>query len=86
LAVNAAFMGIRPVTVAFVATAMVYIAEVSLFNGNVNADVIREMGLSFIAPAPLAIFVVAAILGGRFKVSPILLMLAGGAVGAVFAG
>jgi chromate transporter len=83
LAINAAFMGIRPVTVAFVAAAMIYIAEVSLFTGDLSVSTIVEKGVAFIAPIPLAIFAVAAVLGGRFKISPILLVLAGGAVGVI---
>jgi chromate transporter len=83
LVVNAAFTGIRPVTVAFVAAAVIYIGELSIFNGNMDVSSVQEMGWQFLAPIPVGIFVVSAVLGGRFKLNPIIPVVAGGVIGAL---
>jgi chromate transporter len=74
--------GLRPVSVGLVATAVIYIGEASLFSRGFSVGNILEAGPAFFQPIPLAIFAVAILLHGRFKASPIAIILGAGLLGA----
>lgn len=81
---QAAFAGIRPVTVGLVATAVVLVAQTVLTKGNiVSADWVSQ-GLNYVNPIQCGIFLVALVLAGKAKWNPIIIILLAGAAGAMF--
>jgi chromate transporter len=81
--VESVLTGIRPVTVGLIATAIIYVGESSIFTADFTIANIAAQGLQFIAPIPLAIFAVSLLLGGKFKVNPIFIVLGSGMIGAL---
>lgn len=65
------FVGIRPATVGLIGTAVIFVAETSLFTG------------AEIQWIPCAICLVTIVLAGKWRMNPLLLALAMGAVGAL---
>ena len=73
---QAVFDGIRPATAGLLAAAFVFVAETSLFVGNTYRP----------ALIPLLIFAATVVASGKFKVSPILLIILSGVLGAFICG
>lgn len=70
-AVEGAFVGVRPVTAGLVAAAVIFIGQNALAGGSA---------------APFLIMAGTVILTGRFKMSPIIIILISGALGALLCG
>lgn len=68
---DGAFTGIRPVTAGLIASAVIFMGQ-SAFAG--------------MDPVPMIIAAATVILDGKFKVSPILLVIAAGVIGAILCG
>lgn len=81
---QAAISGIRPVTVGMVASAAIYTAETVLTKGPFFTMAWRELGVDYINLIPCLIFAVALLLAGKFKISPIKVMLVAAICGAFF--
>lgn len=84
---NAVLRGIRPAAVGLIASAVIFLAETSIFNGPVFSMEIIEMIraqeiLEYINLLPGLIFLGILILEGKFKVGPIKLTILAGIVGA----
>lgn len=76
------FIGIRPVTVGLIAAAIIFLAETSMVNGNIfSAGFYRNFADMFNL-FPCIIAATAAVVIGKFKISPIVVILCMGAVGA----
>ena len=82
--IQGAFAGIRPATVGLIAAAAVILAQTSLVNGSVMdfAGSFKD----YINIIPCAIFVCTLILIGKFKISPIVIILGMGGIGAFVCG
>lgn len=87
---EAIFAGIRPATVGMITAAAVFMAETSLVNGKLFSlgffHRLREIGLDYINILPCVIFVITIILAGKFKINPIVIMIAMGVAGAFLCG
>lgn len=78
----AVLYGIRPATVGMIASAVIFLAEVSIFNGPlISVELFYDI-TNYVNLLPLLFFIVTIILAGRFKVGPIRLTLLAGLVGA----
>ena len=74
--------GIRPATVGLIASAVIFLAEVSIFNGPlIPVELINNIS-DYVNLVPLLFFIVTIILAGRFKVGFIKLTLFAGLAGA----
>ena len=82
-ALNAILYGIRPATVGMIASAVIFLAENSIFNGSVLTVPFVENIKEYINLLPCIIFIGTNILAGKFKVGPIKLTLLAGVVGAL---
>lgn len=80
---NAVISGIRPATVGLIASAVIFLAETSLFNGPLFSMQLIENAKEYINLLPCAIFIGTIILAGKFNVGPIKLTLLAGAIGAL---
>jgi len=75
--------GIRPATVALIASAVIFLAENSLVNGVLLSAMIFENIKEYVNLIPCIIFVCTIILAGKFKISPIRLTILAGIIGAI---
>ncbi len=80
-AMNAVLSGIRPATVGLIGSAVIFLAETSIFNGSLNQ--LAENAKEYINLLPCIVFLGTIILAGKFNVGPIKLTLLAGAVGAL---
>jgi chromate transporter len=85
-ALDAVLRGIRPATVGLIASAVIFLAETSIFNGAVFSVELLENFKEHVNWLPAAVFVVTIILAGKFKIGPIKLTLLAGLVGALIMG
>jgi chromate transporter len=83
-ALQSAFAGIRPVTVGLIASAAVFMADSTLVAGALISERWLSEGAAYLNPVPCVIFVCALLLGGRFKVNTVAVMLLAAAAGALF--
>ncbi|MEL7656280.1 MAG: chromate transporter, partial [Bacillota bacterium] len=75
--------GIRPATVGMIASAVIFLAENSIFNGALLSAEIITNTKDYINLLPCIIFVGTIILAGKFNVGPIKLTLLAGIIGAL---
>lgn len=80
---NAVLCGIRPATVGLIASAVIFLAENSIFNGPILSIRLIENAMDYINVLPCIIFIGTIILAGKFKVGPIKLTLLAGIIGAL---
>lgn len=80
---NAVLYGIRPATVGLIASAVIFLAETSLFDGPVFSIRLIEEAAEYINVLPCLIFAGTLLLAGRFNVGPIKLTVLAGVVGAL---
>ena len=85
-ALDAILRGIRPATVGLIASAVIFLAETSIFNGAVFSAELLENFQEHVNWLPAVVFVVTIILAGKFKIGPIKLTLLAGLVGALIMG
>lgn len=79
---NSIFSGIRPATVGLIASAVIFIAETSIFKGPLTSmDFIKNIS-NYINILPCAVFIGTIILAGKFKMGPIKITILAGIVGA----
>lgn len=81
-ALESILFGIRPATVALIASAVIFLAENSLLNGPLLSKEIFVNMKEYVNLLPSIVFVCTIILAGRFKISPIKLTILAGIVGA----
>lgn len=75
--------GIRPATVGMIASAVIFLAENSIFNGVLLSGEIIKNTMEYINLLPCIIFIGTIILSGKFNIGPIKLTLLAGIIGAV---
>ncbi|HVI40026.1 MAG TPA: chromate transporter [Anaerovoracaceae bacterium] len=80
---NAVLCGIRPATVGLIASAVIFLAENSIFNGPVLSAQLIENVKEYINLLPCVIFIGTIILAGKFNVGPIKLTILAGIAGAL---
>lgn len=80
--VYALFYGIRPATVGLIASAVIFLAEVSIFKGKLISRELIYNIIDYVNLMPLLFFIAAGILAARFKVGPIKLTILAGLIGA----
>lgn len=82
-AMNAVLEGIRPATVGLIASAVIFLAENSLFNGTLLSGQILANIKEYINLLPCVIFLGTIVLAVKFKIGPIKLTILAGLVGAL---
>lgn len=82
-AVQAVLKGIRPATIALLASAVVFLSEGSLFQEGVFSLDFLKAPLEYLNVMPILFFGAVAVLHGKFKISPIKLTLLAGLAGAL---
>jgi chromate transporter len=80
---NAVLCGIRPATVGLIASAVIFLAENSIFNGSLMSGQIFEDTMEYINLLPSVIFLGTIVLAGKFNVGPIKLTILAGVIGAL---
>ena len=85
-AVQGIMTGIRPVTVALIGAAAIYVSETVLTKGPLISQKLFEAGLDYYNLIPVAICIVTIVLVSIFKVKPIRVMILMGIVGAIVCG
>ena len=80
---NAVLDGIRPATVGLIASAVVFLAENSIFNGALLSGQLIANAKEYINLLPCAIFIGTIVLAGKFNIGPIKLTLLAGLIGAM---
>ena len=80
---NSVLGGIRPATVGMIASAVVFLAENSIFNGALTSAEIITNTKDYINLLPCIIFVGTIIVAGKFNIGPIKLTLLAGIIGAI---
>lgn len=80
---NAVLSGIRPATVGLIASAVIFLAENSIFNGPVFSASFIENAKEYINLLPCVIFIGTIILAGKFNIGPIKLTILAGIIGAL---
>ena len=75
--------GIRPVTVALIGAAVIYVSETVLVNGPLISQKLIEAGTDYLNLIPLVIFAVTIVLVSVFKMKPIRVMILMGIAGAL---
>lgn len=78
--------GIRPVTVALIGSAVIFVSETVLMAGPLISKEILEAGVDYFNLIPICIFVVTMVLVGKFKMKPIRVMILMGIAGALLCG
>lgn len=78
--------GIRPVTVALIGAAVIFVSETVLAAGPLISKKFLEMGIDYFNLIPICIFAVTIVLVGKFKMKPIRVMILMGIAGAVLCG
>lgn len=81
--VQAVLTGIRPATVALLASAVIFLAEGSVFKEGVFSLAFFDDPLHYMNGMSIAFFLIVAVVHGKFKVSPIKLTLIAGVLGAL---
>ncbi|HWQ79252.1 MAG TPA: chromate transporter [Anaerovoracaceae bacterium] len=81
--VNAVLYGIRPATVALIASAVIFLSESSIFNGPVFSVELIKNAAEYINLLPCVIFAGTILLAGKFNVGPIKLTILAGVIGAL---
>ncbi len=79
---NAVLAGIRPATVGLLAAAVVFLSETSIFNEGVFSRLFFADPAAYVNGVPMLFFLGALFLSAKFKISPVLLTIASGIVGA----
>jgi chromate transporter len=82
-AMNAVLGGIRPAAVGLIASAVIFLAETSLFNGPVLSMQLIENAKEYINLLPCVIFAGTLLMAGKFNIGPIKLTILAGIVGAL---
>lgn len=82
-ALNAVLNGIRPATVGMIASAVIFLAENSLFNGTIFSIKLIENAKDYINLLPCIIFIGTIVLAGKFNIGPIKLTIIAGIIGAL---
>lgn len=80
---NAVLAGIRPATVGLIASAVIFLAETSIFNGPLISMQPVEDPEEYFNLLPCLIFIGTLILAGKFNIGPIKLTILAGLVGAL---
>ena len=80
-AMNAVLSGIRPATVGLIASAVIFLAETSIFNGPLIQ--LAEYAKEYFNLLPCVMFLGTIILSGKFNIGPIKLTLLAGVIGAL---
>jgi chromate transporter len=80
---NAVLGGIRPATVGLIASAVIFLAETTLFNGSLLSGELISNVREYINLLPCAIFLGTIVLAAKFNIGPIKLTLLAGLIGAV---
>ena len=80
--VDAVLKGVRPATVGLIASAVIFLAETSIFNGEIFTKELFSNFMEQINLLPLVFFTATIILAGKFKIGPIKLTLLAGLIGA----
>lgn len=75
--------GIRPVTVALISAAVVFVSENVLVKGSLAWQELTKLGFEYFNLIPMCIFAVTIVLVAKFKIKPIRIMLLMGIVGAL---
>lgn len=78
--------GIRPVTVALIGAAVVFVSETVLVAGPLISEKLLSGGLEYFNIIPICIFVVTIVIVTKFKIQPIRIMILMGIVGALLCG
>ncbi len=84
--VQGVMTGIRPVTVALIGTAAIYVSETVLTNGPLISQKLMEMGFDYFNLIPVGICIGTIVLVSVFKMKPIRVMILMGIVGALLCG
>jgi Chromate transport protein ChrA len=82
-ALNAVLAGIRPATVGLIASAVIFLAETSIFNGPLLSGGLLANPAEYINILPCILFIVTIVLSGKFNIGPIKLTILAGIVGAL---
>lgn len=85
-AIQGIMSGIRPVTVALIGAAIIFVSETVLVNGPFVWQEITKIGFEYFNLMPICIFVVSMMLVGKFKMKPIRVMVLMGIAGALLCG
>jgi len=78
--------GIRPVTVALIGAAVIFMSETVLVKGALLSQKILDSGIDYFNLIPMEIFIVSMVLVAKFKMKPIRVMIVMGIVGALLCG
>lgn len=78
--------GIRPVTVALIGAAVIFVSETVLAAGPLISKKFLEIGIDYFNLIPICIFAVTIVLVGKFKMKPIRVMILMGIAGALLCG
>lgn len=84
--IQGAFLGIRPVTVGLIASAVLFVGETVLVNGPIISTKLFTEGISYFNWIPIMLCAATLLLSGVFKVKPITLMIVMGVAGAILCG
>lgn len=84
--IQGAFLGIRPVTVGLIASAVLFVGETVLVNGPIISTKLFTEGTSYFNWIPIMLCAATLLLAGVFKVKPITLMIVMGVAGALLCG
>lgn len=84
--IQGAITGIRPVTVALIGAAAIFVSETVLTDGPLVWQKIASAGLDYFNLIPICIFAFTVILVGVFKMKPIRVMILMGIAGALLCG
>lgn len=80
--VQGVMSGIRPVTVALIGSAVVFVSETVLTAGPLISKKFLEAGMDYFNLIPVCIFIVSMVLVGKFKMKPIRVMILMAIIGA----
>lgn len=81
---DAVMNGIRPVTVALLASAVVFLSVESVFRPGIFSLAFFHSPMKYLNPLSILFCVICVVLNGKFKMSPIRVILLAGIAGAVF--
>lgn len=81
--VQGVLSGIRPVTVALIGAAVIFVSEGVLVGGPLISQKLLEAGLDYLNLIPICIFVITMVLVAKFKMKPIKVMILMGIAGAL---
>jgi len=78
--------GIKPATVGLIASAAVFVGQTSIVNGPLLSVATFSMGWDYLNVLPFIIFICTIIMIAKFKISPIIITVLMGIIGAVLCG